>query len=88
MYVENWKGVTQLQIRTYIFFIKGQNLLAGNQQWGKTHFSHGFFPILLFFLWFPYNYYIGPIFQGGMAPMPVPKRELLYYYYLRINDAS
>jgi hypothetical protein len=44
MFVENWKQVIQSQIRTYIFPIKGQNLLAVSQPWGKTHF----FPILLF----------------------------------------
>ena len=42
MFVENWKGVSQSRIRTYIFLIKDQNLLADSQQWSNTQFFHGF----------------------------------------------
>jgi hypothetical protein len=34
-----------------------------------------FFPILLSFLWFPYNYFMGQNFQGGLPP-PASFHEL------------
>jgi len=42
MFVENSKGATQSQIRTFIFLINCQNLLAGSQQWDNTQFFHSF----------------------------------------------
>jgi hypothetical protein len=43
MFVENWLGVTQSQIRTYIFLIMDENVLAGSKQWGNKHFFHVFY---------------------------------------------
>ena len=69
--MENKKRETQSQIRIYIFFIKGKNLLAGSQQWGNNIFPW-LFPSQISFLWFPYNYFIVPDFQGALLPIPLP----------------
>jgi len=37
--MDNWKGVTQSQIRTYILLNKSENVFAGSQQWDRIHFS-------------------------------------------------
>jgi hypothetical protein len=69
MFVENWLGFTQSQIRTYIFLIMDHYLLMAAKN-GATNIFPWFFPILLSFLWLLYNYFIVPNFQAGHAPLP------------------
>ena len=71
IFMENSEGLPQSQIRTFIFLINGQNYWQAANN-GATHFFPWFFPILLSFLWFPYNYFIVQIYRGGAWSLCLP----------------